>query len=192
MNKLKIKRDIFARALACIAALLFCANAFADKKEFVEIEWIELMPKEDLAVLLDPPEFLLNIQDGAADDNMEKLAEKSAIDEKAKRFNEVLKSEKIIPAFDGRDIRIPGFIVPLSNNEDRKVTEFFIVPYFGACLHLPPPPPNQIIFARWPEGITVESLSVPMLFEGKMYIETVANDMGTSAYGLTLDNVQPY
>ncbi|TRY33743.1 DUF3299 domain-containing protein [Aliiglaciecola sp. M165] len=175
-----------------VALLLSSAFARASNVEFKEIEWIELMPEEDLAVLLDPPDFLLNIEDGSEDDNLDTLAQKSEMDAKAKRFNEVLKSERVIAEFDGRKVRIPGFIVPLSTNEKREVVEFFIVPYFGACLHLPPPPPNQIIFGKWSKGIEVRDLSNPMWFEGEIYIETVSTDLGTSAYGLRLANVEPY
>lgn len=183
-----------AALMAFLSIILILTSSFsrAASDTFNEIEWIELMPKEDLAILLDPPNFLLNIEDGSTDDNMDTLKQKSELDDKAKRFNEVLKSERVIAEFAGRNVRIPGFIVPLSTNEKRKVVEFFIVPYFGACLHLPPPPPNQIIFGRWSQGIEVRNLSNPMWFEGEMYIETNSNDMGTSAYGLKLANVTPF
>jgi hypothetical protein len=40
--------------------------------------------------------------------------------------------------------RVPGYMVPLEDNLE-EVTEFLLVPYPGACLHVPPPPPNQIV-----------------------------------------------
>lgn len=169
-----------------------CSKVIASDVTFEEIDWIELMPREDLAVLLDPPNFLLGIEDGSEEDNMQTLSAKSKMDDKAKRFNEVLKSERIIKEFDGRNIRIPGFIVPLTSNNEREVVEFFIVPYFGACLHLPPPPPNQIIFGQWADGIELSDLSAPLWFEGKINIEKNSNEMGTSAYKLNLINVMPY
>jgi hypothetical protein len=45
-------------------------------------------------------------------------------------------------------VKIPGFIVPLDNRPDGRVQEFFLVPYFGACIHVPPPPPNQIVYVK--------------------------------------------
>ncbi|MGL4829805.1 MAG: DUF3299 domain-containing protein, partial [Vibrio sp.] len=45
----------------------------------------------------------------------------------------------------GSRVKIPGFVIPLEG-DDQKVTEFLLVPYFGACIHVPPPPPNQIIY----------------------------------------------
>lgn len=156
------------------------------------IEWIELMPKSDLEILLDPPEFLNNIEDGSESDNVDTLAEKGAVDEKAARFNAALQSVNVIEEFDGKAIKIPGFVVPLDVNENRDVVSFFIVPYFGACLHLPPPPPNQILFGEWKEGLTVDSLEAPMWFEGTIKIETKANETGKSAYSLTIASVEPY
>ena len=47
---------------------------------------------------------------------------------------------------DGKQVKIPGFIVPLDVAKDGTVSEFFLVPYFGACIHVPPPPPNQIVY----------------------------------------------
>ncbi|MDC0602064.1 DUF3299 domain-containing protein [Aliiglaciecola sp.] len=187
-------RTIFQTSLI-LASTLFLSLSFhimANTAEFEEIEWVELMPKDDLAALMDPPDFLLGIVDGSSEDNIDRLAKEGKTSEKAKRFEAALKSESVISSFAGRNIRIPGFIVPLSTNEKREVVEFFIVPYFGACLHMPPPPPNQIIFSSQADGILVEDISAPFWFEGKVKIETRANDMGTAAYALTLDNVKPY
>ena len=73
-------------------------------------------------------------------------------------------STRVIEAFDGKAIRIPGFIVPLEQNDEQKATAFFVVPYFGACLHMPPPPPNQILYVEYEEGIAVENLYDPYWF----------------------------
>lgn len=55
------------------------------------------------------------------------------------------------PTMDGARIRIGGFIIPLDSDHGA-VTEILLVPYFGACIHAPPPPANQVIhvFLRTP------------------------------------------
>ncbi|MCB1814569.1 MAG: DUF3299 domain-containing protein, partial [Candidatus Competibacteraceae bacterium] len=53
-------------------------------------------------------------------------------------------AESVVDQLDGRDVRIPGFLLPL-NYEGEKVTEFLLVPVVGACIHVPPPPPNQMV-----------------------------------------------
>ena len=62
-------------------------------------------------------------------------------------------STKTVAELDGLAVRIPGFIVPLDMDEEQRVTELFLVPYYGACLHMPPPPPNQMIYAKLERGI---------------------------------------
>jgi hypothetical protein len=89
-------------------------------------------------------------------------------------------------------VKIPGFVVPLKSDEQQRVTEFFIVPYFGACLHLPPPPPNQMIYGKVAEGFKLSQLTEPFWFEGVIHIETTNNITGTSAYGMVLDSIQAF
>lgn len=174
-----------------VAILPFSSQA-EPQKEYVEIEWMQLMPADDLEALLNPPEFITDIQDGSADDSVDALKAMGKTDETTKRFKAALTSSRVIEAFDNKSIRVPGFIVPLQSDENQRVTEFFIVPYFGACLHLPPPPPNQIIFAKSEEGVELASLQDPFWFEGTIVITQTSNELGSSAYSINLDNVFPF
>ena len=51
----------------------------------------------------------------------------------------------VVDTFDGKRVKIPGFVVPLEGTAEL-TTEFLLVPYFGACIHVPPPPSNQIVY----------------------------------------------
>jgi len=164
----------------------------ANEQAYEQIEWIQLMPMDDLEALLNPPEFLADIQDGSEGDSVDALSDMIGDNEAALRFGQALTSTRVIDSFDQKSIRIPGFIVPLESDEQQRVTEFFIVPYFGACLHMPPPPPNQMIHGKMKEGFELSNLDMPFWFEGKINIETISNTMGTSAYGMTLDNIREY
>jgi hypothetical protein len=82
--------------------------------------------------------------------------------------------------------------VPLQSDDSQRITEFFIVPYFGACLHMPPPPPNQIIHSNALQGIQLDSLYDPFWFEGTLVIDTEENSLGTSAYRLELNKAYPF
>jgi hypothetical protein len=168
-----------------------CAQA-ANENNYQEIEWIHLIPKEDLAALLNPPEFLSDIQDGSEQDSVEALSALTDQDEVTRRFQQALTSEKVIEDFDKKAIRIPGFVVPLKSDEQQRVTEFFIVPYFGACLHMPPPPPNQMIYGTTKTGFELAQLTEPFWFEGVINIETTSNMTGTAVYGLALENIEAY
>ncbi len=75
--------------------------------------------------------------------------------------------------------RIPGFITPVEM-EGTKVTKFFLVPTAGACIHTPPPPPNQIVLVEYPEGIELVSLQTPVWVEGELFNEATAADVNYS------------
>lgn len=72
--------------------------------------------------------------------------------------------------------RIPGFITPVEFN-GTKVTKFFLVPTTGACIHTPPPPPNQIVFVDYPSGFELVSLATPVWVEGKLINQSVTADV---------------
>ena len=185
-----------------VAAYVFIASGIlivssapavsADAQSYEDIDWTELMPAEDLSALLNRPAFLDDIADGSAQDALDSFQQRQLEDEQAQQYQAALSSTRVIQGFDGKAIRIPGFIVPLAQNEDKEVTRFFIVPYFGACLHMPPPPPNQILYVESEQGITLENLYDPYWFEGVVSIEQKVDAMGTSAYSLSLDNYALY
>ncbi|WP_419226987.1 DUF3299 domain-containing protein [Alteromonas sp. OM2203] len=177
-----------------IAALLISFGALNPilAADYEEIDWVALMPEDDLSALLNRPEFLNDIADGSAAESIDDFASKQLEDEQAQRYQQALVSTRVIEAFDGKAIRIPGFIVPLEQNDEQKATAFFVVPYFGACLHMPPPPPNQILYVEYKEGIAVENLYDPYWFEGTVKIDNHESALGTSSYSLVLDSFALY
>ena len=177
-----------------ITSLLVLVSWFnlALATNYEEIDWVALMPEDDLSALLNRPEFLNDIADGSAADSVDDFATKQLEDEQAQRYQQALVSTRVIEAFDGKAIRIPGFIVPLEQNDEQKATAFFVVPYFGACLHMPPPPPNQILYVEYKEGVAVENLYDPYWFEGTVKIDNHESALGTSAYSLVLDSFALY
>lgn len=81
----------------------------------------------------------------------------------------------------GSQVKIPGFVIPLEGDES-KVTEFLLVPYFGACIHVPPPPPNQIIYVNFPEGAPIQQLWDVVYVIGTLKTETVSHELAETAY----------
>lgn len=179
--------------VALMLLMSICFNTYAQSDSaYIDIEWTQLMPADDLQALLNPPDFIANIQDGTAQDSVDALGELGANSEQAARFEEALKSSRIVEAFNNQKIRLPGFVVPLESDEDQRVTAFFIVPYFGACLHLPPPPPNQIIYVETEEGIELDVLYDPLLFEGTIEIKQTEHELANAAYTMRLNSAEPY
>ncbi len=70
------------------------------------------------------------------------LAKRDEVREERKR-----RAEAIVPSLDEQRVRMPGFVLPLEYS-GKKVSEFLLVPWVGACIHTPPPPPNQIVHVR--------------------------------------------
>ncbi|HEX6308211.1 MAG TPA: DUF3299 domain-containing protein [Longimicrobiales bacterium] len=89
-------------------------------------------------------------------------------------------------------VRIPGFMVPLEDTETR-VTEFLLVPYFGACIHTPPPPPNQMVHVLMQRKQTVDvNLWDPIWIVGTLKIESVESPYGMVGFQLTGERILPY
>jgi len=103
-----------------------------------------------------------------------------------------LTSTNVNAEYDQKNIRLPGFVVPVEYNDDQVITEFFLVPYFGACIHVPPPPPNQIIYVKYPQGLELTALYDPFWIEGTMKTELIQNDIALSAYSIDASEIKPY
>jgi hypothetical protein len=93
---------------------------------------------------------------------------------------------------DGALVRIPGFVVPLDVGEDGHVSEFFLVPYFGACIHVPPPPPDQIVYVRAPKGLTLKSIYEAYWITGHLTVEKRTTRLGAAAYSMSAEKVEIY
>nr|WP_245796941.1 DUF3299 domain-containing protein [Vibrio aerogenes] len=90
-----------------------------------------------------------------------------------------------------RLIKIPGFVIPLEG-DDKSVTEFLLVPFLGACIHVPPPPPNQIIYVKFKDGAPIKKLWDIVNVVGYLKTETVNLDLGEAAYVLYGNQLEDY
>ena len=158
---------------------------------FDEIEWTELIPQHDLESLLNPPNYD-DIEDGSSDDQITSQLKSSISPDTQDPYQKALVSTDVIAEMNGRDIRIPGFVVPLEFNDDEAITQFFLVPFFGACFHLPPPPPNQIILIDYPKGFDLESVYAPIWVSGTLGTTLTENEVAISAYSMQMSSFEEY
>ncbi|CAE6881950.1 hypothetical protein ACOMICROBIO_FLGHMIGD_00292 [Vibrio sp. B1FLJ16] len=91
----------------------------------------------------------------------------------------------------GSLVKIPGFVIPLEGDSNT-VTEFLLVPYFGACIHVPPPPPNQIIYVKFPEGAPVQELWDVVYVVGKLKTEVISHELAQTAYMIEGTKLETY
>jgi uncharacterized protein len=93
---------------------------------------------------------------------------------------------------DGKMVRIPGFVVPLDDFTEEGA-EFLLVPYYGACVHTPPPPPNQIVFVEMSGRKNVKmNLFDAVWMEGRLKVSTVESPFGAVGFQLDGMKVLPY
>ena len=91
----------------------------------------------------------------------------------------------------GARIRIAGLIVPLENNR-KQVTEFLLVPYFGACIHSPPPPSNQIIHVFSAQPLQNAQAMDTVWVSGMLEISRSKTEMGAAGYRMKSVLIAPY
>lgn len=173
----------------CLTLLLLlpatASSTLINGQAITQMTWDELMPAdytlslEDLFGDIDP--YTLDLMDDFSPE-AERMLD---------NMMRVLASAPIVPELDQKMIRIPGFVVPLEYSEDT-VSRFFLVPYFGACIHVPPPPSNQIIDIHFEPGTRVESLYDAVWITGLLTTETFSHDMGTAGYRIEAFRIEPY
>lgn len=145
-----------------------------------EIPWDDLMPPDwdplkDLGIT-----DVGSINDG--DPRAEALMQK---------LRDILDKAPTRPELDGRRVRLPGYVVPLDGMLGGNLKEFLLVPYFGACIHSPPPPANQIILVRSGRGRSLETMDAVWV-NGTLRVARSDSRMGISGYALDAVSVEPY
>ncbi|MEI8655186.1 MULTISPECIES: DUF3299 domain-containing protein [Vibrio] len=95
------------------------------------------------------------------------------------------------PELNGSTVKIPGFVIPLEGDENT-VTEFLLVPYFGACIHVPPPPPNQIIYVKFPQGAPIQQLWDVVYVIGTLKTESMSVELADTGYVIEGTEIAEY
>ena len=166
-----------------ILPLSLAATAFAELPA-QEIKWDDLIP-EGFDLYEEQSKIF-------AEYDLEKLQDGTPeADEALARVQAISNSAPIVDSLDGSIVKIPGFAVPLEYQES--VTRFLLVPYFGACIHTPPPPSNQIILVEPEKAVSLRSLADGAIYvTGKIKVEKVNSEIATSGYTMTVDHIEPY
>jgi len=169
------------RRLLVIPLLLLCGLARA---EIPETDWLELMPKSDQKALEAMPEIDHNSPEAQGT-----FDSKGGL-KQSKGLPAVMYSANTVPAMNGKEVRLGGYPVPLETDAKGHSTLFFLVPYPGACIHVPPPPPNQLVLVRYPKGLKIEDIYTPLWVVGKLKVEKVSNDLADAAYAMDAEKAR--
>ena len=96
---------------------------------------------------------------------------------------------RVIPELNGKRVRIGGYVVPL-DFDSTSVKEFLLVPFVGACIHVPPPPANQIIYVKAADGFDVSGSFDPVTVTGTLKTETAFTGLADAGYSITAESVE--
>ena len=202
------------------ALLAVCASA----EEPREVMWADLVPKSaafDNPFLKLTPEQLARVSDVAAvrdrkargDQNLTRTEieseaalvrklEQAGVDVDAllaKRKEIIERGRHVNPLLNGQYVRLPGYLLPLEFS-GKNVSEFLLVPWVGACIHTPPPPPNQIVHVRPEKPVAMSGMFEAVWVTGQLTTGAIKKSLsmvdGSAdidvGYSLQATRVDPY
>ena len=143
--------------------------------DLIPPDWVPENPFDKLT-----PEQLNNLSDDSSE------AQRLMMELQA-----VLAASPVVEDFQGERVKLPGFPVPLEGDSEA-ITELLLVPYFGACIHTPPPPANQIVYVKAEDGLEIGGIYDPVWITGKLSATHVSSDLGDAGYTLEAEKVEPY
>ena len=152
----------------------------APAASYKEIKWEELVPKD-----WDPAKEFKDLNLAGLSDSDPRAAKA------LEKLKEAWDNAPANPAFNGQRVRIPGFLVPVERTRD-VISEFLLVPYFGACIHTPPPPSNQVIHVFPAKMVKGMNSMDPVWVNGVIEVSRSGTTMGTASYRLNADLVEAY
>lgn len=164
--------DLSRRTLVSAAAAFAAAPRAGLAAAAQEITWEDLIP----------PGVPYSQIIGRGEIDVEKDIWLPQFDEHATKLNAELH---------GAYIKMPGYMLPIDLTA-AGVTSFLMVPYAGACVHTPPPPPNQLVFVEskmpWPS----ESMWDPVWVTGRMRHELQNTTLADIGYTMEVDLIEEY
>ncbi|MBA3598857.1 MAG: DUF3299 domain-containing protein [Methylibium sp.] len=173
---------LFACAAASLPAAAAEAKPPSQSAEFQEIDWDELVPKG-----WNPLEHFKDMDLGMLSDSSPRVLEAM------RELRQIWDTAPTNSKMDGTRIKLPGYVVPLEQVKG-ELKEFLLVPYFGACIHSPPPPANQIIHVIADKPVKGFRTMDTVWVSGTLKTFRQDSAMGTSGYrmqAVVIDRYEP-
>lgn len=134
-----------------------------------EIDWRELMP----------PDRILAVEEMIGD-----------VDHFGGPASPMADESRAVAAMNGATGTLAGYVVPIATDSRRRIVELFLVPYYGACIHVPPPPANQIVHIKPDRPLPAGELWQAYRAIGTIRIATTANETATAIYAMDLQRLE--
>jgi hypothetical protein len=163
-----------------LASLLHGAPALTQSRgNYRTLQWDDLLPEG------------WNPQSALVGMDAKRIAEGSAEElEWQRKMRKIWDNAPVRDELEGQRVRLPGYVVPLEYSTGA-IREFLLVPYFGACIHSPPPPANQIVMVRMQKPIRLRTMDACWV-SGVMGVQQQSTDWGVSGYSLSGHQVEEY
>ena len=157
------------------------SSSGADAQGYRPMDWDVLIPK-DWEPLHDFKSLNFN---GMSDSDPRAIAA-------LRKLQKAWKNAPLNPAIQNEKIVISGFIVPLDSSDSSTIEEFLLVPYFGACIHVPPPPSNQVIHVVPAQPLKGFQMMDPVTVTGDLSPSRIDTPYGSAGYEMQAKTVAPY
>lgn len=164
------RRRMLAGMAATTAAMALSSGA-ARAEDYVDLDWQDLLPEGQTASA-NPLRGLIN-HDTAPISSRQPL------------------STGVRSDWNGQIVRLSGFIVPIEYS-GTGVTAFLLVPYVGACVHVPPPPANQLVFVTTEVPYETGGLFEAVDVIGMFGVSSISTQVAQVGYALSADRIVPY
>jgi hypothetical protein len=183
--QVRIFQGMMMRTLMTTLAALFLTAGPATAQDgterstpaYLDLAWADLLPEGE-AERINQLMQLQSLQQGFDHFGSDRMPQ--------------IQTFEVVDELDGERVRIGGYVLPFDFTGSREISRFLLVPYVGACIHVPPPPPNQLVFVTTQEPIQVQGLWDPVYVEGIMRTQRHDNELGDTAYTLELIEMTPY
>lgn len=171
MSLQKLSVDPLRRSLLAALPVLPFMGSRAFAEEIIDLDWVDLLPEGETAI---PNEMRGLIQHDDAP--LQSLQPSSS---------------EVRADWNGKIVRLPGFIVPIDYSGSG-VVAFILVPFVGACVHVPPPPANQLVFVTTQTPYETEGLFEPVNVVGMFGVSSLSTQLAEIGYALSADMIEPY
>ena len=210
------------RYILILLCALLTPNALADEPR--QVMWADLVPKSavmdnpflkltkeqlawvsDVAAVRDRKDRgdrTLSATERESEQALSRKLEEAGIDVDgllATRMKIIERGRAVNPLLNGQNVRLPGYLLPLEFS-GKQVSEFLLVPWVGACIHTPPPPPNQIVHVKPEKPVEMSGMFAPVWVTGQMTTGAIKKSLslvdGSAdidvGYSLRASQVEPY
>ncbi len=166
VSRLLQRRSVLAGLTAGL-----CLPRAGMAEDFVDLDWVDLLPENETSI----PTFLRGIVDHDA----------------APLASQQPASSGVRTDWNGQIVRLPGFMVPIEHR-GTGVVAFILVPYVGACVHVPPPPANQLVFVTTQQPYESAGLFEAINVTGMFGVSAVSTQLAEIGYALSADKIEPF